>query len=181
MILEHSPGISKPSKLTTQLEKKKAEELPGPGPANYCPDKYNEYIKRTSIAKTSPRRPSIDRLNITLKLYDPKWQKGLIGTQSSEVVSPSSYKPFIHRKSSPAKFQNEKTDRLLIKVKDFSPSPHSYDVVSGLSMCSGLEKKKSPEVVTQTKLIKPREGKSFYLAPKIKGGVIGTSSRSDII
>jgi hypothetical protein len=80
MILEHSPGIRRASKLTAQLEKKKAEELEGPGPANYCPDNYIEYIKRTSIVKAKVKRPSIDRLNITLKLYDPKWQKGLIGT-----------------------------------------------------------------------------------------------------
>ncbi len=80
MILEHSPGIKRATKLTIQLEKKKAEEVAGPGPANYSPDKYNEYIKRTNLVKASVKRPSIDRLNITLKLYDPKWQKGLLGT-----------------------------------------------------------------------------------------------------
>ncbi len=51
MILEHSPGIKKATKLTIQLEKKKAEEVAGPGPANYSPDKYNEYIKKTNLVK----------------------------------------------------------------------------------------------------------------------------------
>jgi len=78
--LEHSPSIHKASKLTVQFAKKKAEEHPGPGPANYNPDNYNQYIKSKQIVPVKPKRPSIDRLDLTLKLYDPNWQKSLIGT-----------------------------------------------------------------------------------------------------
>ena len=138
--LEHSPSISKATKLTVQLAKKKAKEHPGPGPANYNPDNYDQYIKSKQIVPAKPKKPSIDRLSLTLKLYDPNWQKGMIGTQSSEEVSPSSYKPKLFRKPSPVKFTTQKTNRGVIKVEDFGPSPQSYDLVSGLSMCSSLEK-----------------------------------------
>jgi len=115
MNLEHSPSIQTASKITAQLLKKKAEEseFPGPGPANYTPGNYDNYIKRTSIVKARVKQPSIARLNITLKLYDPKWAKGLVGKETPQAVSPSSYRPTFSKRSSPARFQNEKTNRLI--------------------------------------------------------------------
>jgi hypothetical protein len=80
LILEHSPSIHKPTERSLHLEKKKAEEDFGPGPANYSPDNYSKYIKRMSLVPAKVKRPTIARLNITLKLYDPHWEGGLVGS-----------------------------------------------------------------------------------------------------
>ena len=79
--------------------------------------------------------PSIERLNVTLRLYDPNWDARKLGTFTSELVGPNTYRPVLGRKPSPGKFGNQKTDRLKI-IEDFGPSPQSYDTVKVLSMCS---------------------------------------------
>jgi hypothetical protein len=47
-------------------------------------------------------------------------------------------------------------------------------------MCSSLENNKTQKKA-QTNLSVALAGKNFQLAPKIKGGLIGTSSRCDLI
>lgn len=102
----------------------------------------------------------------------------MLGTQSSEKVAPNTYRPKFYKRPSPGKFGTEKTTRLQ-RVVDFGPSPHKYDIMTGLSMCSSTEKMQTVKVgdKQQSGAQLEKTGQSFYLAPKIKGGVIGTTPR----
>jgi hypothetical protein len=98
-----------------------------------------------SLRQIQVKKPSIERLNVTLKLYDPNWQGRMLGTQSPERVAPNTYRPTFYKRPSPGKFGTEKTKRLN-RVVDFGPSPHKYDIMTGLSMCSSTEKMATAKV-----------------------------------
>jgi ASC-1-like (ASCH) protein len=61
------------------IEFRKSQE-PGPGPANYDTNSYNEYLKKVSLKRVKPKKPSIERLNLTLRLYHPEWESRKIGS-----------------------------------------------------------------------------------------------------
>jgi hypothetical protein len=98
-----------------------------PAPSHYRPDKYMKYDKKT---KLQPRRSSIPT--------QVRWKE--IDDEDS-LPGPGQYHEVVfHRKKKPA-FQIDTADRKLLNgnVKTSNPGPLSYDVVSGLSMCSSTK------------------------------------------
>lgn len=46
-----------------------------PGPADYQTDRYHKYRQENRMRETKKSTDPIERLNVTLRLYDPKWER----------------------------------------------------------------------------------------------------------
>lgn len=106
-----------------------------------------------------------------------------MGSASPPTVGPASYKEMpLPKKIKGGKLQGAKTHRLE-KPKQSGPSPHDYDTVTGLSMCSSqsqfrtLKKDRSQSSIGSSVQQQP-EGRKFSLAPHIKGGMFIKSERN---
>ena len=98
-----------------------------PAPTQYKPDRFVKYDNST---KYNPRKPS---LNNEIRFKQSQEEK-------DDNPGPGQYREVkANQKSKPA-FAQERSDRkLLNKDKSSAPGPSSYDIVSGLSMCSSTQ------------------------------------------
>lgn len=133
-----------------------------------------------------------------LKLYDPSWgdkPKSMLKTGEKDeklkqrrltlmvpLPGPMTYSPLKKKGNKPATFQIAKTHRLEKLPESKEPSPQTYDPLESLGFCASQSR------LSRKSLRSERSGQSlgdgyerqvinFCMAPKIKGGVIGTTDR----
>jgi hypothetical protein len=102
--LNHSASISRLPTETPTLQKHKNTKKTNPGPATYDIERYDRFIQQLRLKPSKHVIPSIDRLNITKRLYHPEWESIKMGTNTSETVAPGSYRPVKLKKHKPVTF-----------------------------------------------------------------------------